>query len=292
LKKLTATIPYNENGCDWFVGDIHGTFSKLEAILKKSGFDFSKDRLFSVGDLLDRGVESHMALEWLKQPWFYAIRGNHEDMYMTWRAYKNGEYNDFNMEWYEKNGGGWVKDLGHSMHQKIEDQVAQLPYLITILDKEGNPEIGLLHGEMPDTLTWSQLNQHKVLKEYLDQVLWSRDRLLSIMYPEDNHPTMRVNKKSLIQKLRDKFFKPEPETYRQHIFLDNHYITGLKALVCGHATIKKSFSKGNIVWIDTGGWLSYGKGHYSLLKKEEILDLVKHNNDKEIIPEFAYQGGI
>jgi len=38
------------------------------------------DQLFSVGDLVDRGPESHRVLEWLARPWFFAICGNHDFM--------------------------------------------------------------------------------------------------------------------------------------------------------------------------------------------------------------------
>jgi hypothetical protein len=70
----------NARGRDLIVGDIHGHFTKLAAALEAIGFDDSIDRLISVGDLVDRGPESLLALGWLAKPWFHAVRGNHEDM--------------------------------------------------------------------------------------------------------------------------------------------------------------------------------------------------------------------
>ena len=58
----------NERGRDFAVGDIHGCFSDLARGLKAIGFDEKADRLFSVGDLVDRGPESTHALEWLASP--------------------------------------------------------------------------------------------------------------------------------------------------------------------------------------------------------------------------------
>ena len=61
----------NEDGRDFVVGDIHGMFQHLTELLEQIEFDEGSDRLFSVGDLVDRGPESHRALEWLDKPWFY-----------------------------------------------------------------------------------------------------------------------------------------------------------------------------------------------------------------------------
>ncbi len=47
----------NLSGKDYVVGDIHGQFHKLENLLYEKGFDVNKDRLFSAGDLVDRGEE-------------------------------------------------------------------------------------------------------------------------------------------------------------------------------------------------------------------------------------------
>ena len=74
----------NPNGRDFVVGDIHGCWSKLTDDLKQLNFNFDTDRLFCTGDLVDRGPESHLALEWLAYPWFHSVRGNHEDMAIGW----------------------------------------------------------------------------------------------------------------------------------------------------------------------------------------------------------------
>src|SRR3546814_9235683 len=72
-------VPANPAGRDVAVGDIHGHFSRLRQALDEFGFDPAHDRLFSVGDLVDRGHESESFMQWLDQPWFYTVQGNHED---------------------------------------------------------------------------------------------------------------------------------------------------------------------------------------------------------------------
>ena len=49
----------NIAGRDFAVGDIHGCFTELQRGLDAIGFNPNTDRLFSVGDLVDRGPESH-----------------------------------------------------------------------------------------------------------------------------------------------------------------------------------------------------------------------------------------
>jgi len=74
------TAPANTNGRDFVVGDIHGCLDELMSLLAEVRFDPKNDRLFSVGDLVDRGPRSHASLQLLKKPWFFPVRGNHEQL--------------------------------------------------------------------------------------------------------------------------------------------------------------------------------------------------------------------
>jgi len=76
-------LPSNTRGTDYVIGDLHGCFSLLERLLDEVRFDKSRDRLFSVGDLIDRGPESLRCLQLLAEPWFYAVQGNHENMMLN-----------------------------------------------------------------------------------------------------------------------------------------------------------------------------------------------------------------
>lgn len=69
----------NTSGKDWAVGDIHGHFTLLQKALDAVGFDQAVDRLFSVGDMVDRGPECEDVIRWLNLPWFHPVRGNHDD---------------------------------------------------------------------------------------------------------------------------------------------------------------------------------------------------------------------
>ncbi len=70
----------NCQGRDLAVGDIHGCFGALMTALNAIGFSPATDRLFGVGDLVDRGPSSHLVIDWLDKPWFFSTLGNHESM--------------------------------------------------------------------------------------------------------------------------------------------------------------------------------------------------------------------
>lgn len=84
MNNLVKHVPRNEIGRDFVVGDIHGCFDALRYAMFGVVFDESKDRLFSVGDLVDRGNQSEESIDWIAQPWFHAVRGNHEEMAIGW----------------------------------------------------------------------------------------------------------------------------------------------------------------------------------------------------------------
>lgn len=50
----------------------------MQRLLYEVGFNQTTDRLFSVGDLIDRGLDSLKYVQLLAEPLFYAVKGNHE----------------------------------------------------------------------------------------------------------------------------------------------------------------------------------------------------------------------
>lgn len=73
----------NLEGRDFVVGDLHGCFDELQKLLDFVKFDGARDRLFSTGDLVDRGPKSYDCLNLLNEKWFYSVLGNHEDLILN-----------------------------------------------------------------------------------------------------------------------------------------------------------------------------------------------------------------
>ena len=155
-------IELNTQGRDFVVGDIHGCFSKLKQSLDAIGFTPEVDRLFSVGDLVDRGPESEEALNWLTKPWFFAVRGNHDQMAID---AANGRYS---RDAYIYNGGRWFLNLTKIHQQLFADAFEELPLWMEIETKGGL--VGLVHADVPNN--WDHI---ETFPEF--QMLWGRDRI-------------------------------------------------------------------------------------------------------------------
>lgn len=161
----------NLAGRDFVVGDIHGHFSRLASALEKIGFNAEKDRLFSVGDLVDRGPESEQSLQWLQRPWFHAVCGNHED-YAIRHALTGG----VDLEVYRANGGDWLIRLPKARQVEFARAFDALPHVVEVETENGL--IGILHADCP-VRDWNQLAAMLSSKRVRDFIIWSRARLES-----------------------------------------------------------------------------------------------------------------
>jgi serine/threonine protein phosphatase 1 len=176
-KMLVKHFPKNETGRDFVVGDLHGCFDLLMTALDNIGFDRTKDRLFSVGDLVDRGPDSFKCLWLTQEPWFHAVMGNHEDL--MYKALLSSGYGSL---WY-RNGGDWFENLGHDEKLQVKDYcldyVQHMPWLITV-----EAQFHVLHADLESK---TPLNDADLLEgnfqefaevissEGAEAALWGRD---------------------------------------------------------------------------------------------------------------------
>lgn len=164
-------IPKNTVGTDYVVGDIHGCFDLLEAELQAVNFNRDTDRLFSVGDLVDRGPDSGACLMYLDQPWFYAVRGNHEEMAIEFLQGK------WPIQNYWDNGGKWFYLLTDSERERYAGVFEAMPLALEVETDTGL--VGIIHAEVPEN-DWASLytadadDQHTRAK-----IMWSRTKIRS-----------------------------------------------------------------------------------------------------------------
>ncbi len=129
----------NVLGKDYVVGDLHGHYEELLVLLNHVEFNPEVDRLFLVGDLVDRGPYSMECLELLRNPWVYAVRGNHEDLLSM--SFKH-DCDTF----HRMNGGSWAykDDVDEPNLLGLLDLVNALPNYIEV---EGS--FSVMHAEPP-----------------------------------------------------------------------------------------------------------------------------------------------
>ncbi|RMF75611.1 MAG: serine/threonine protein phosphatase [Alphaproteobacteria bacterium] len=162
-------LPANTAGRDFFLGDLHGETGKLAAALESVGFDPGRDRVIAVGDLIDRGPDSLQALALAEEPWFFTVRGNHEQMMAD--ALAAGADSPAFAHWMI-NGGAWIKRVDPAVWPDLRARVLAMPIAITLRRSRGAP-IGVVHAEYP-LPRWDLLDTALADPPLRERLLWGR----------------------------------------------------------------------------------------------------------------------
>lgn len=157
----------NKNGSDYIIGDLHGCYHLLVKLMHDADFDKRVDRIFSVGDLVDRGPESKRCAELITEPWFHSVRGNHEQMCID--VVRGNIDRSISI----LNGGQWFSDLEEIEQLAFAELFDSLPYAIEIESNQGL--IGIVHADWPFPV-WGDYSFLEFQKE---KMIWSRDRVKS-----------------------------------------------------------------------------------------------------------------
>ncbi len=159
----------NRVGRDFIIGDLHGAYGMFIDALHDIKFDKTIDRMFSVGDLVDRGEDSAKCLRLINEPWFYAVKGNHEEMMCD--AYKDSLKYDSHQSMirydYTRNGGGWFYAEDKDSQFELKELAESMPLSITV-----GRDFGICHAQPPSN-DWDDvknINTHMELN-----MLWGRD---------------------------------------------------------------------------------------------------------------------
>jgi serine/threonine protein phosphatase 1 len=185
----------------------------LDMELDKINFNIEVDRLFCVGDLVDRGPESIDVLDILAQPWFHSVVGNHDLMAIDYYVYKINKALDTRFtDTYIRNGGQWFIDLDKETQKLIVDKLIALPLVIEVESISGL--VGIVHADCPFS-DWNYFKEVVVTdnNKILEECVWSRSRI--------RNPTQEV-------------------------------IQGIGKLYHGHTVLEKRVTLGNRNYIDTG----------------------------------------
>jgi len=227
----------NTVGVDYICSDIHGNFSVVQKALDEVGFDENCDRLFSLGDLIDRGEESHLALEWLAKPWFFAIQGNHERMLINTIERQSDVLRNQWMMW----GGSWARDMDDEELYVYCKAFSKLPIAIEIELTDGKT-IGLVHAELPDEADWVKV------KEFLQNIDPSKVEAF-----RETSDMLWNRKQPLLS--AEQLYQVKPVKNISHVF---H----------GHTIVESYFTITNRTFMDLG---AYQTGEIGLIQPLEFL---------------------
>jgi serine/threonine protein phosphatase 1 len=180
----TNHIHYQQNkvGRDFVVGDLHGCLEDLLLALQILQFNIQYDRLFSCGDLIDRGPLSRDTAELIYADWFHAVRGNHEQMMIDTIVHNK---DNIAGQWF-RNGGNWALDhidgdFGELL--PLAQSLDELPLVISV--GEGKHRFNIVHAELTHhveinyhderQLTTNQTIDNWEFTDYdLESMLWGR----------------------------------------------------------------------------------------------------------------------
>lgn len=230
------------SGHVYFVGDLHGQYSLLLKAMRNVRFNPDNgDVLISVGDLVDRGPESLEVLSLLEKDWFYAVKGNHEDMLLKGIEAIEGKGSLTDLwNWRDFNGGDWFKENTADAKQvlRLLPKIKHLPIAIEIQTEIGC--IGVVHASVPEN-NWlnTELLQDTATQKF---VMWSRKNGLEAR--KQAYVTKKLGfKKSLLGL---------PETDSANAY--NHHVTGIDAVVVGHTIMPNDEPAilGNTLYLDVG----------------------------------------
>lgn len=213
----------NTEGRDYVTGDLHGTLDELHEFLKEVHFDHSKDRLFCTGDLVDRGPDSMGVVALLDEPWFFTVRGNHEDMAIN--AYESTDNRAIYM--HILNGGDWFYKLDDETKASVIEKFKALPYAMT-LNRSNGVRVGIIHADVFGD--WDDIIKKCAEHDESPRWIWGRDRWNN----KDRTP-----------------------------------VTGIYRVYTGHTVVPHPGMYGNVVFVDTGGWLPDNRGYQSFIELDD-----------------------
>lgn len=191
-KSLIETYDASHVSRLFVVGDIHGCYQEFIDKLTEIGFNFENDLVISVGDLVDRGRNSLKCIELVNNPWFKAIRGNHEQMCLE--ASIAHEMKSFHC----KHGGGWLYELSMEKYEEVLAICLNLPIVLEIVFED--KKYGFVHADIKLN-DWTEFKKSILKNDYflesnsstLQSALWGRSRI-SAKYPYKYQEIVGIDK--------------------------------------------------------------------------------------------------
>ena len=245
--------PANTVGRDFVVADLHGCLDLFWRLLRHVGFNPELDRVYSTGDLTDRGPNSWGCLRLLKMPWFFSALGNHDALLlshlrMPTRVLPHEE--------------AWLADISPSLggRQAFADAwietLSRLP-AVHVIGAGTSGRFQVVHAEL--------LNDgSRVTEAMIDS--WSF-----------SNPTKSLERATYGRALINAWKKDAP--------VRNVHDPKMGPIFCGHTIVPRASWLGRQVYLDMGAFL----GHAEDLDEGENLSSTPMRNPGLVMVEATRQ---
>jgi len=149
IKTATLDIPpVDQPTRILFVGDVHGQFDDLQALLHKANYNpAAGDALVHTGDIITKGAHSGSmkVLDWMEKHAIYGVRGNNDQAVIDWKGWRDwisstaagkAWLRSLDRDWERENGGAssrtlnpdsWVRERRRNSPRKHRFWWRQVP---------------------------------------------------------------------------------------------------------------------------------------------------------------------
>lgn len=294
-----VNLPPNLVGTDYYIGDVHGCFEHVMRLMVEVNFDVTRDRLISVGDIIDRGPMSLECLGLLREPWFFMVMANHEEMMLhAYLGENDPRYNWSVGESWFPNGGRWALDawIAHrSGRVSLDDKFGEirdfaletinnLPHVLHVEQRDGS-FIHVVHAEFPvDGLyTTENLMSQEYMQKMLNKSFDTEFRTYGFRW---HRGIFAPFYKEPINKLSQRQLK------RQCAWLVDRLKPTTDLIISGHTVCHRPVRVDNYLNLDTGASLGgpvYGLSCYNATSGE-ILTIRQQDIVRDVEP-FTIETG-
>lgn len=229
----------NKTGRDFIIGDVHGAWTLVEKALFDVNFNEETDRLFHVGDLVDRGKDIHKLTPFVQKEWFHGVIGNHEASLISWNVDDTFYTDSFKID---LSYHYWFEDLTVDEKTTCLRYFQQLP-LSMIIELPDNKKAVICHADIP-TNSVQEMTDRLTSIDFTKKLSFEdKNFVLSLIWSRHS-----ANKAHLIKTIYD-------PVYDAHIIEkihENHMIHDIDYAFFGHTVMSEVTYVGNRYFIDLG----------------------------------------
>lgn len=165
----------NTKGRDFVIGDLHGMYNAFKKMLDEIGFNKDTDRMFSVGDLVDRGKGSKQCLELMYESWFHVCMANHEQMMINGLLHDN---NDEYHSWLYNGGSVWVWEVDRQELEELAKDFKNKSNMVMVVDTPKG-RVNIVHAELfsnkdREAVSDEDIDNWNFTEENENMMVWGR----------------------------------------------------------------------------------------------------------------------